>query len=125
MIPLYKINKLLQEIKKQNEDPFNQVCALSEEPESPKEDKKPKKAKIMKMVSVDNKPIILDDDKLDFKILTSFVNSYKSKLMIRGEAGFKPMRGKTKAEEMPLTKQQLKTLLDEDERDITLDYDIF
>lgn len=67
----------------------------------------------------------MDEDKKDFKILTSFVNSYKSKLMIRGEAGLKLARGKTAKVEMPLTKQQLKAQLDEDDRDITLDYDIF
>jgi hypothetical protein len=47
----------------------------------------------------------MDDDKKDFKILTSFVNSYKSKLMIRGEAGLKPGRGKKMPTVMPLNKE--------------------
>ena len=68
----------------------------------------------------------MDDDKKDFKILTSFVNSYKSKLMIRGEAGLKKARGGKPIEQiLPITKEQLKAQIDEDDRDITLDYDIF
>ena len=67
----------------------------------------------------------MDEDSKDFKILTSFVNSYKSKLMIRGEAGLKPGRGKKMPESVPLTKEQIKAMLDEDDRDITLDQDIF
>ena len=68
---------------------------------------------------------MMDEDKKDFKILTSFVNSYKSKLMIRGEAGLKPGRGKKMPTQMPLTKESMKAMLDEDDRDITLDQDIF
>jgi hypothetical protein len=48
----------------------------------------------------------MDEDKKDFKILTSFVNSYKSKLMIRGEAGLKKARGGKPIEQiLPLTKE--------------------
>lgn len=46
--------------------------------------------------------------------------------MIRGEAGLKKARGGKPIEQiLPITKEQLKAQIDEDDRDITLDYDIF
>ena len=89
----------------------------------------------------------LDGDKKEFKKLTNFVNSYKSKLLIGNcrivntlgipkEEQARPATGglaerKTLKDieqepgNLPLTTEQIKQTKNQEEKDMTLDYDIF
>ena len=69
---------------------------------------------------------------MNFKMLASFINSYKGKLMISENLSIPSKSGglafeKTSKQNqiLPLTKSELHQQKHEGEKDITLDYDIF
>lgn len=93
MIPLYKINKILDAIKNESQN-TKETLQTEEDSPSRKKEAPTKKDKKSSKQLVEPQTFVKDEDKKDFKILTIFVNSYKSKLMIRIEAGLKPGRGK-------------------------------